>query len=118
MKIKDILNIKNIAHYIEGNAKFYYDKLIGEPQYLREQRLWRLHQCQDDCVVEGTCKYCECPTEKKVFQDESCNEGERFPDIMNNIEWDKFKKENGIDGEQLSTKGSEGQQDTGDSGSV
>jgi hypothetical protein len=101
MKIKDIFNIENIAHYIEGNAKFYYDKLIGEPQYLREQRIWRLYMCKDDCVISGKCKKCRCPTEKKVFQDDSCNEGEIFPDIMDNIKWEQYKKDNNIDGEEL-----------------
>lgn len=101
MKIKDIFNIKNIAHYIEGNAKYYYDRLIGEPQYLREQRLWRLYQCKDDCVVKGECKECGCPVDKKVFQDESCNKGERFPDIMDNIKWEQYKKENNIDEQHL-----------------
>jgi len=104
MKIKDILNIKNIAHFIEGNAKFYYDKLIGEPQYLREQRLWRLYKCKDDCVVTGECKECGCPVNKKVFQDESCNNGERFPNIMNNEEWEIYKKENNINEQHLYNK--------------
>lgn len=101
MKIKDILNVTNIAHYIEGNAKFYYNKFLDEPQYLREQRLWRLYQCKDDCVVEGKCKVCDCPVEKKVFQDDSCNNNERFPNIMDNIKWEQYKKDNNIDGEDL-----------------
>ena len=105
MKIKDIFNIKNISNYIEGNAKFYYDKLVGEPQYLREQRLWRLYKCKNDCVVSGKCKMCGCPVEKKVFNDESCNEGERFPDIMNNERWEQYKIANKIDGQHISTKG-------------
>ena len=96
MKIKDIFNIKNISNFIEGNAKYFYNKLEPEPQYLREQRAYRLLQCKDDCVKEGKCKECGCPVEKKVFNNESCNKGERFPDIMKEDEWREFKQENGI----------------------
>ena len=100
MTFKDIFNIKNISHFIEGNAKYYYDKLIGEEQYLREQRLWRLYQCKDDCVVTGECKHCGCPTKKKVFQDETCGGG-RFPDIMNEKDWTEYKIKHNINDEQL-----------------
>lgn len=94
MKISDILNITNIKHFIEGNAKYYYDKFFGLPQHIREQVLYRLEQCKDDCVIEGKCKVCDCPVDKKVFQSESCNKEERFPDLMDNVKWEKFKKEN------------------------
>lgn len=96
MKIKDIFNIKNISNFIEGNSKYFYDKLNPEPWWLREQRAYRLLMCKDDCVPKGKCKHCGCPPEKKVFVDESCNGGERFPDIMKEDEWIKFKEDNGI----------------------
>ncbi len=101
IRFKDYFKIENIKNYLEGNAKYYYDKFVGEPRHLREQRLYRLYMCKDDCLVEGECKECGCPVDKKVFNDKSCNKGERFPDIMDNEKWDLFKKENGIDGEQL-----------------
>lgn len=96
MKIKDIFNIKNISNFIEGNAKYFYNKLNPEPQYLREQRLYRLSLCKDDCVAIGKCIVCSCPVEKKVFNNQSCNP-DRFPDIMNEEDWSKFKEENGIE---------------------
>lgn len=96
MKIKDIFDIKNIQSFIEGNGKYIYDNLIGLPQHQKEQVAYRLSICKDDCVVEGKCKYCTCPSEKKIFVNESCNNGERFPDIMNKEEWEEFKIKNGI----------------------
>lgn len=96
MKIKNLLNHKNIANFIEGNGKYFIDKLSPEPLYLKEQRAYRLSQCKDDCLVTGECIICSCPPKKKVFVDESCNP-DRFPDIMNEEDWEKFKKEKEID---------------------
>ena len=83
MKIKDIFNIKNISNYIEGNSKYFYDKLIGLPQHTREEIVWRLEQCKE---------FCGCTTKGKVFVKESCNKGERFPDLRTKEEWEEFKK--------------------------
>ena len=93
MKIKDIFNLENVKSFIEGNAKYYYEKLQPEPQYIREQRLYRLSICADDCVVDNKCIKCSCPTEKKIFVDKSCNI-ERFYDIMSEEAWEAFKKHN------------------------
>lgn len=95
MKIKDLLNLKNITSFIEGNGKYFLDKLSPEPQYLKEQRIYRLSKCNEDCLVTGKCVICKCPPHKKVFVNESCNP-DRFPDIMNEENWDKFKKENNL----------------------
>ncbi len=97
MKIKDIFNIHNIGSFIEGNAKYFYDNLIGLPEHIKEQVIWRLSKCEDDCVKTGKCKVCGCPTHKKVFVTESCNNGERFPNMMNKEEWENYKKENNIE---------------------
>lgn len=96
MKIKDILNIKNVASFIEGHAKYFYDELVGLPEHQKEQVMYRLSVCKDDCVPNKKCKYCGCPPEKKAFSTVSCNEGERFPDIMSKDKWEEFKKEKGI----------------------
>lgn len=101
MKIKDIFSIKNINSFIEGNYNYFKHKLGNQPGYIEEQVLWRLKQCQDDCVPKGKCIECGCPTHKKVFVTSSCNNGKRFPDLMGEKEWTKFKKENNIDEEQL-----------------
>lgn len=95
MKIKDILNIKNIKSFIEGNAKYHYDQLVGLPDYIKEQHIYRLSQCKEDCVPQGKCIECGCPTEKKIYVNESCNP-DRFSDIMSEEKWIEFKKENKI----------------------
>ena len=96
MKLKQIFNLKNIKHFIEGYSRFYYDKLIGLHPHIQEQILYRMQVCKDDCMVKGECKYCGCDVPKKMFVIESCNEGERFPDIMNKEDWEQYKKENNI----------------------
>lgn len=96
MKLKDIFNIKNVSNFVEGNAKYFYDKLIGLPQHKREQVAYRLNICKNDCVPTGKCVKCGCPTEKKLHVDESCNTN-RFPDMMNEEDWNKFKEENKIE---------------------
>lgn len=66
------------------------------PAYKQEQVLWRLQICKDDCVKQGECQYCGCPPVKKAYVEESCNGGDRFPDMMNEEDWEKYKKENNI----------------------
>lgn len=99
MKLIDIFNIKNISNFIEGNAKYIYNEFIGLPQHIREQVLWRMSQCKDDCIIQKQCKYCGCEVPQKLFVNESCNNGERFPNLMNEEDWKKYKIENFIDNE-------------------
>jgi hypothetical protein len=95
MVLKDIFKIKNIKSFIEGNSKYFYDKIIGSPTHITEQIVYRLEQCENDCVVNNTCIICGCPTNKKIFVTESCNP-DRFPDLMNNEDWGKYKLDNNI----------------------
>lgn len=97
MKLKEILNSKNIKSYIEGNSKYFYNEFIGLPEYIQEQIAYRLNICKDDCVVNGKCIYCQCPPNKKAFVKESCNNGIRFPNLMNKSDWEKFKRKNKIE---------------------
>ena len=96
MKLKQIFNLKNIKHFIEGYSKFYYDKLIGLEPYIQEQIMYRMSICKDDCMVKGECKYCGCSVPKKMFVIESCNEGKLFPNIMRKEDWELYKIENNI----------------------
>lgn len=96
MKLKDIFNIKNVSNFIEGHAKELYNNLVGLPKHTQEQILYRLSICADDCVPNGKCVKCGCTTHTKVFVNKSCNDGERFPDLMNKKDWEEFKKENNI----------------------
>lgn len=96
MKLNRIFNLKNIKSFIEGNFNYYYNKVVGLEPHIQEQVLYRLSLCSKDCLVNDSCAYCECPPKKKVFVMLSCNEGERFPDIMKESEWEEYKKNNNI----------------------
>lgn len=96
MKITKIFNIKNIKSFIEGNLKYYYNKLVGLSPHIQEQVMWRIMQCKDDCIPKEACIHCGCDPEKKAFVIESCNEGKRFPDLMNEEDWNQYKKDNKI----------------------
>ena len=92
------ITLKNIVAFTIGNINYYRDKLNLLPEYKKEQALYRLDKCKNDCVVLQKCIHCGCPTHKKVFAPESCNGGKRFPDFMEEKEWYKFKVKKGIDG--------------------
>jgi hypothetical protein len=87
---------KNIMNFIEGNVKMLGDKINALPKFQREQVIWRSEICKDDCMVEGRCKYCGCSVPGKLYVARSCNNGDRFPDIMQEEQWENYKKENNI----------------------
>ncbi|AGO48990.1 hypothetical protein N356_gp097 [Cellulophaga phage phi14:2] len=99
MKLKEIFNLKNVASFIEGNSKYFYNQLIGLDKDKQEQALWRLSKCEEDCMVTGKCVHCGCPPEKKAFTTTSCNKGARFPDLMDAEAWEKYKQDNNIENE-------------------
>jgi hypothetical protein len=90
------INLKNILQFAEGNVNMFIDKLNLLPKHKREQVMWRLEICKDDCVIKGRCKYCGCSVPGKLYVDRSCNSGERFPDMMEELEWEEFKKNNNL----------------------
>lgn len=96
MKLAKIFNLNNIKSYVEGNLNYYYNNIVGLPEHIQEQTLYRLSLCKNDCVEAEECVYCSCPPKKKVFVTKSCNNGERFPDLMEEQEWEAYKKENNI----------------------
>ncbi len=97
MKIK----LSDISNFIEGNWKYYKNKVRMSPEYIVEQVQYRLYLCKDDCLVANKCKHCPCPPKKKSWVNKSCNGGERFPDIMNKVEWEKFKAKHNIEIDKL-----------------
>lgn len=101
MKIKDIFNTKNIVSFVEGNYKYALDKFKGSKEHIKEQVYYRMYICKDSCVVNNRCDYCGCPPGKKAFVRESCNNSERFPDLMSKKQWDSFKEEKEIDIEYI-----------------
>lgn len=91
------VTLNNVKSFIEGNYRYYLYKLINTPQHLKEQYSYRIQVCKDTCVANRKCKYCGCPPIKKAFSNSSCNDGKLFPDLMNEQEWNKYKKENKIE---------------------
>lgn len=85
--------IKKIFQFIEGNLKLLGDKFDLLSEHQKEQVLYRLEICKNDCLVEKKCLYCGCSFPGKLYVKKSCNNNERFPDMMNSIEWDKYKEE-------------------------
>lgn len=90
------ITLSNISSFIEGNLKYYANKLFNSPEYIKEQVYYRLNLCKDDCLIENKCKYCTCPPRKKSWATTSCNKGERFPDLLNKPDWEEYKKTNNI----------------------
>lgn len=88
---------KKIFQFIEGNLKMLGDRLDILPQHEREQVFYRSQICKDDCMQRGYCVYCGCDVPGKMYVKESCNGGERFPNLMNASEWEEYKKKNNIE---------------------
>ena len=88
---------KKIFQFIEGNLKLLGDKMHLLPKHEREQVLYRSMVCKNDCVKLGYCKYCGCSIPGKLYVTTSCNNGERFPDLMGEAGWEKYKTENNIE---------------------
>lgn len=84
------ITLNNIKQYLEGNTQLMLDGLGLKPEYFREQIAYRMLQCPD-CISNKSCKYCGCDVPGKFYVEESCNNGKRFPDIMNEKEWREYK---------------------------
>lgn len=91
------ITLNNIKQYIEGNTQMFLDNLGMKPDWYQEQIAYRMLQCKDDCRINKRCTYCGCDYPGKLYVEESCNKGERFPDLMNKRDWEKFKKDNNIE---------------------
>ena len=90
------INLKNMKSYLRGHSNLFLDALGQYPKSKQEQVLYRLSLCKNDCVPAGKCKHCGCPPHKKVYDPYSCNGGTRFPNMMNESEWEEFKEKNNI----------------------
>jgi hypothetical protein len=88
--------INKILQFVEGNLNMFGDKFDLFPEHKKEQLLYRLDICKNDCVIEGKCIYCGCSVPGKLYVSTSCNSGERFPNMMESEEWEKYKIENNI----------------------
>lgn len=93
------ITINNIKSFIEGNIKFYKDKILSSPEHLKEQRYYRMWKCKDTCLKIGLCQNCGCPVNKKIYTNEACSD--KFPNLMAANDWNEFKKINNIDIESI-----------------
>lgn len=99
--MKHKINLTNIKAFIQGNYRLIVDnmnpsfvpKFMGLEPYKREQIAYRMEVCKDSCKT--TCQSCGCSTPGKFFVDKQCG-GNKYPDLMNEENWNKFKKENNI----------------------
>lgn len=95
--MKPKLTLNNVLSFIEGNVKYYRDKFLSSPKYLQEQYHYRLEVCKNDCVPNDACVYCTCPPIRKAWVQTSCNNGERFPNLMDKPSWEAYKQQHNID---------------------
>jgi hypothetical protein len=87
---------KKVMQFIEGNLKMLGDQLHLLPEHEKEQVMYRAAICKEECLTLGYCVYCGCDVPGKLYVRESCNGGERFPNIMPKQEWEEYKKEKEI----------------------
>lgn len=83
---------KKALSFIEGYSKSIYNNVIGLSEHIQEQVAYRLGICKNTCGKAGKCEYCGCNSSVVVFTKESCNGGEKFPDLMNKEEWEHYKQ--------------------------
>lgn len=95
MKMKQQITLSNIKSFLEGNSQRLLEELHLQPLHIKEQIAYRRLICKDDCAIEGECIVCGCDFKGKTSVRESCNP-KRFPDLMSNVEWIKFKQDNNI----------------------
>lgn len=88
--LKDI-TVKNIKDYFVGNFEFFKEKLGLQPEYIREQVMFRASQCPKECIISNKCHYCGCDRVPKLFLDYSCNKNKALPNLMGEEEWKNYK---------------------------
>lgn len=91
MKKKKI-TLGNVKSFLQGKTRKVIDHFNLLPIHIQEQVAFRENKCKKSCPTK--CQHCGCETPGRWFSDESCNDGEKFPDLMNNVDWEKYKKKN------------------------
>lgn len=90
MELTD-LNLENIKNYFKGNFELMKEKLGLQPEYIREQVIFRGSQCPIECVINDKCKFCGCDRVPKLFLDIPCNKNQALPNLMGEEEWKNYK---------------------------
>jgi len=89
------ITLSNIKQFIEGNTQMLLAEAGMQAPHLKEQVAYRMLICQS-CMEAGKCEVCTCSVPGKLYVKKSCNDGERFPDLMGKTEWEKYKIDNDI----------------------
>ena len=90
-----------ILNYIQGNLRYLTDQYNLLPEHLREQVRYRASICKESCLQYGKCQRCGCELPGKFYVTESCNRGDKFPDLMNSEDWSDYKIKNEIDSDRF-----------------
>lgn len=97
----------NIKRFIQGWIRYILYKLTYRKTYLSkvsdsfsflpkhkaEQFEWRLIVANKDCIKSGACVICGCQTPQLQMSDSTC-EGKCYPEMMDEVTWNKYKKDN------------------------
>ena len=90
------INLKNAKNFIEGYARVALDGIGILEEHIMEQVAYRMSICDETCGKQGQCKSCGCKYPERLYSSSSCNNGELFPDMMDNQQWQQFKIDNDI----------------------
>ncbi len=92
------ITLSNVKSFIEGHSRHLIDKYGGDylnlPQHLKEQIIYRESIANTECVRNGKC-ICNCSIPELFYATKQC-ELKCYPELMNAMEWDEFKKGNQI----------------------
>lgn len=96
MKIgKYDITVKNIWAYIQGNTRKIMEEhgpdIFKSPQFIQEQIIWREVISRKECYENKECVVCHCTMPDKLYSDKEC-EGGCYPEIMDEIKWNRFKQ--------------------------
>lgn len=62
---------------------------------VKEQLRYRFYIC-NQCYKELKCEGCGCNPYDTFVDLTSCNNGQKFPNLMNRFKWEDFKKKNNL----------------------
>lgn len=90
------INIENINSFIQGSSRHLLDRFNALEDHIVEQVAYRESKCPE-CKTAGHCLgSCKCSVPGRWFSTKTCNNGEKFPDLMTKVKWDEYKKEHNI----------------------
>lgn len=84
--------LTDLYNFTEGYLNILSSSLELQTVSFDEQVEYRKSIC-GDCIETGKCKHCGCKVPARLYSTKTCNNGERFPDIMSSEEWQQFKDE-------------------------